>query len=45
MTSFLKAANANLGGETAGGINAVRQVRDARVAAAALFNCDSQEVD
>ncbi len=44
MSAFMRAPQANLGGENAGGVNAVRQVRDARVAAAALLNCYPEEV-
>ncbi len=44
ISRYLCAPNANLGGDNPGGKNSVRQVRDARVAAAALLNCEPEEV-
>jgi selenocysteine lyase/cysteine desulfurase len=44
MRRYLRAPNANLGGDNLGGVNAVAQARDARKAVAALLNCRPEEV-
>ncbi len=44
MTAYMRAPNANLGGENRGSVNAIGKVKEAREAVAALFNCQPEEV-